>query len=74
MPVKELAWNVTVARMPLPSGPGGVSPSEAHEKIMLVSVMLVAGQNTVRPVLPRKGLFTTLTNVMRVGSYWISIS
>lgn len=74
MPVKELAWNVTVARMPLPLGPGGESPNEAHEKTMLVSFVVVGGQNTVRPVLPRKGLFTTLTNVMRVGSYWISIS
>jgi hypothetical protein len=69
----KTASKVSVARMPSPEGAGGSGPTELHPYRSEFSVSDV-WQVTVRPVLPRNGPGSALTNCMNRRSNMISNS
>jgi hypothetical protein len=62
------AVNVSVARVPAPSGPGK-PPKVAHAKRTDPTSRMGEGQNTPRPVLPRNEPFATFTKLNKLLSY-----
>jgi hypothetical protein len=54
------ALSVTMASVPLPPGPA-CGPDDAQPKRIDPGLTMAGGQNTVRPVLPRKPAFVTET-------------